>query len=507
MNFIDKIENEMKIEKSRTWNGAVAYKTSGNALLDFSFETAALRQADPAEIAKRWTNVYFEDPLTAMKYLFWLRDCRGGNGERRIFRVILRWLAFNKPAVFNQVLGLVPEFGRYDDILSLLDGELPYEAFVKVIITVSRQLSKDVEALKEGKPVSLLAKWLPSESTSSQITRERACKLIAALKMSARSYRKIVTKLRRATNVVEQKMSAREWDEIDYAAVPSQANLKYMNAFLRQDEERRKAYLESLKKGETKINAGTLQPHEIVKEYRPGQYRSKVDEYNESLEQLWKALPNVAVDNALVVQDSSGSMTWGSGSVTPIHVATALAIYIAEHNTGIWKGKYLTFSDNPKLIDLTNCKTLRDKLLKVYSICEYANTDIKKTMDLILRTAVKNHCPPEEMPKRAILISDMQFDAACQGRPDESLFDGIAREFEDAGYKMPQICFWNVNLISTGTIPMQQNELGVVLAGGYSPQIMKMFMSGETDPYKALLSVINTERYKPVEDALAGIEM
>lgn len=513
MNFMNAMKNELNKEKTYTENGAVAYAISGKELLDFSFETTALRDASEPEIENKFMGVYFENPLVAMRYLFWLRDCRGGNGERRIFRVCLKALAKNKPSVAKVVLPLVSEYGRWDDLWCLLDTDLKDN----VIRLVLKQLDADISAVYNNQKISLLGKWMPSENTSSAETRRFAKILREGLGISPKSYRKTLSLLRSYGNVVETYVSANNWSEINYSAVPSQANLRYKNAFMRHDMERRNAYLDSLVRGDAKINAGVLQPHEIVAKYNPRSWwggKVEVNNYDETLEQLWKALPDVSVENAMVVRDGSGSMTCNRyGGAEPLAVASALAIYIAEHNTGVWKDKFITFSHKPKLIDLSNCKTLRDKLVETYAHDECENTNIEATMDLVLQTAIANHCTQDELPARIIIVSDMAFDSATttyegwQRNPvDESLFDGIARKFEDAGYLMPKIVFWNVNQGNVkGGIPMQQNKLGVVLMSGYSTQLMTMAMSGETDPYKVLLETISVERYNPVEDAVKDV--
>lgn len=518
-NFMNAMKMELNNEKTFTSNGAVAYKTSGKELLDFNFAVSAMRNEFNEIIKQKYSGVYFEDPLVAVKFLFWLRDCRGGNGERKIFRACLEWLAENKPNVAMALIGLVPEYGRWDDLWVLLDTDLRDD----VVEFVRKKLEEDMELSMSGKPISLLEKWMPSINTSSAVTKRYAKILCEGLALSERGYRKTLSKLREYLDVVERKMTAKEWSEIDYSKVPSQANIKYSNAFLRNDEERRREFLASLVKGETKINAGTLQPHEIVSKYTNSTcgWSSAVKPYDEALEQLWKALPDVTLNNTLVVRDGSGSMTGGYGTkVRPLDVATALTIYMADHNTGIWKDKFITFSANPQMIDLSNCETLHDKLVQTYSHDDCENTDIEKVMMLVLNTAKRNHLSQDEMPGRIVICSDMQFDSCCVvydrstrtrwGYPvshyaDETLFETIAKRYKDAGYLMPKICFWNLSGSINGTIPMQQNELGVVLASGFSVQIMKMFMSGETDPYKVLLETINSERYDAVEQALSKI--
>jgi len=297
-------------------------------------------------------------------------------------------------------------------------------------------------------------------------------------------------------------MSAREWGEIDYEKVPSKANLIYNSAFLRNDENRRRKYLESLKKGEAKINAGTLQPHEIIAKYSHGW---GVKSYDEALEQLWKNLPDMTISRTLCVRDGSGSMySHISDNTTCLDVATALTVYMADHNTGSWKHKFITFSSHPEVVDISSCNSLHDKLDKILQYEDCSNTDIYKTMKLILDTAVNNSIPQEEMPSLIAILSDMQFD----GRSfhfNKTLFEDIIDEYEAVGYKMPKICFWNINDRGEKSIPIQQNDLGLILCSGFSVQIMKMFMSNKLDPYEILLDTINSPRYDAVEEAVVNI--
>lgn len=503
MNFMNALENETNKRMTLTDNGALAYETSGKKLLDFLFATTTLRKANSQQICREFSGVYFENPLIANKFAFWLRDCRGGNGERRIFRNYLVWLAKNKPEVAKAVIKLVPEYGRVDDLWCLLDTELKDS----IISWIEIKIKDDVENYKNGKPISLTAKWLKSENSSSNESKRIAKIIREGLGMTPRQYRKMLSALRKYLDVTEVKTSANRWGEIDYETVPSQANVKYSNAFMRHDEDRRIEYLESLKKGEAKINAKVLQPHEIVRKYtrRDGWY-TKANTYDEALEQLWKALPVKSLDNTLVVRDGSSSMCSGYGTtMCPLDIATGLAIYMAGHNHGIWKDKFITFSASPKFIDLSNCKNLHDKLVKTYHEDECSNTDIERTMMLILKTAVDNNCSQEDMPKNIVICSDMQFDYGIQHNLTKSLFDKIARKYKNAGYKLPRIIFWNLSGSVNKTIPMQQNELGIALMSGFSVQLLDMVMSGETDPYKVVLETINSPRYDAVEEAVKDI--
>ena len=514
MNFMEAMKTENNQRKTFTENGAVAYETAGKALTDFVFATTAFRNESEEAIQKEFAKVYFENSMDASKLAFWERDCRGGNGERRLFRVCLKWLAKNKPEVAKAVIKLVPEYGRFDDLWCLLDTSIKKEvcAFVK------EQIEDDMEKSIVGKPISLLAKWLPSINTSSSETRHYAEILRNYLGLTPRQYRKTLARMRQYLDVVEVKTSANRWNEINYESVPSQANIKYTDSFMRHDLERRTEYLESLKKGDTKIIASVLQPHEIVSKYTG--YFGDVHEYDEALEQLWKALPAKSLDNTLVVRDGSGSMTGGYNTkIKPLDVATGLAVYMADHNHGCWKDKWITFSSNPKIIDQSGCENIHDKFVLAYDEAECSNTDIEKTMMLILNTAINNHCSQEDMPKNIVIVSDMGFDVGTRQvirstygfgnftsvDVTKSLFDDIADAYKEAGYQLPRIIFWNVAGEMKNGIPMQQNELGVILISGFSVQLLDMVMSGETNPYKAILETINSLRYQAVEDAIKDI--
>ena len=361
--------------------------------------------------------------------------------------------------------------------------------------------------------ISLLAKWMKSENASSKETKRYAKIIREGLGMTSREYRKTLSEMRKYIDIVERKMSAKQWNEINYEAVPSRANLIYNNAFLRNDEERRREYLGKLEKGEAKINASTLFPHDIVHKYMSSNSwwsGDRVKSLDTTLEGLWKALPNTVkgCDNTIVVADGSGSMTvnvGGNTSVTALDVANALAIYFAERSSGEFKDKYITFSHTPQLVDFSNAKTLREKIQIALRHNEVADTNIEATFDLILKTAVNNHMSQEDMPKNILIISDMEFNQATSYRePNETLFATIAKKYAVHGYQLPKLVFWNVNS-RTGTIPVKENDCGVALVSGFSVNVVNMVMSNKLDPYECLLDVLNTERYQPIEEAVRDI--
>lgn len=504
--MITDLKNELSNTKQLTENGAVGYMTTGKELLDLNFKTSSLRNMNEDEILRIFLKAFYEDKLLAIKWLFFLRD-RAGMGERRSFRVILNSLGHQYPIIAKELISLVPEYGRWDDLYSLMDGDLTEH----VVDFIYQQLDEDCGNYLNKKPISLLAKWLPKESTKKYKKVYKI--LVKKLGMTPKEYRRIVSDLRKYLDVVEVKMSANEWNKVNYNSVPSKANLLYKDAFLKHDEERRNEYLENLKNGNenTKINAKVLMPHEIVHNYTSPLYDGwhlRIKSYDETLEQLWKSLPDY-VDGegfSMFVRDGSGSMTdrIGNTNTTCLDVSTALAIYFSEHCKGEYKDNFITFSNRPKVIDLSNCSSLREKIEKCYTEDDWTNTDIYKVFKLVLDVAVKNQYVQEELPKNIVILSDMEFDDATTTRDHKTLFETIQAEYLLHGYDLPRLVFWNV-CSRTGTIPLKTNKNGVCLVSGFNHTIMDMVLNGELDPYKCLVNKLNSSRYDAVEKAVKNL--
>ena len=513
MSFMDSLKETLNedMNVSVTENGAVGYRTSGKNLLDINFAVSSMRNMNDKAIEDKFAKAFYEDKLLAIKWMFYARDARLGIGERRLFRVCMRFLEKEHLEIAKVVISLVPEYGRWDDLWCLLDTSLKDD----VINLVREQLTKDMENLNHNKPTSLLGKWCPSENASSKETKRLAKIIREELNVTPRQYRKMLTKLRKYLKVVETYMSAKEWNAIDYAAVPSRANLIYNSAFLRNDEERRREYLSKLEKGETKINAGVLFPHDIVHKYseNSGWYSRVKSSDDVTLEELWKALPDFVKDagNTICVADGSGSMTVkvGGTQVSALEVANALAIYFAERSSGQFKDNYITFSRRPQLVDLSKGKSLREKIAIALKYDEVADTNIEAVFDLILQTAINKKMTQDELPQNILILSDMEFNScACSNSGYRSvkkrLFKVVANKYAEHGYKLPRLVFWNINS-RTGTIPVKENELGVALVSGFSPAIVKMVLSNKTDPFECLVEQLNTERYDAVEAAVKDI--
>lgn len=505
--MITDLKNELSNTKQLTENGAVGYMTTGKELLDLNFKTSSLRNKSEDEIFKLFLKAFHEDKLLAIKWLFFMRDAREGMGERRSFRIILNGLGHQHPTIAKELISLVPEYGRWDDLYSLMDGDLTEY----VVDFTYQQLQEDCGNYLNKKPISLLAKWLPKESTKKY--KKVYNILLKKFGMTPKKYRRIVSDLRKYLDVVEVKMSANEWNKVNYNSVPSKANLLYKDAFLKHDEERRNEYLENLKNGNenTKINAKVLMPHEIVHNYTSPLYDGwhlRIKSYDETLEYLWKSLTDY-VDGegfSMFVRDGSGSMTdrIGNTNTTCLDVSTALAIYFSEHCKGEYKDNFITFSNRPKVIDLSNCSSLREKIEKCYTEDDWTNTDIYKVFKLVLDVAVKNQYAQEQLPKNIVILSDMEFDDATTTRDHKTLFETIQAEYLLHGYDLPRLVFWNV-CSRTGTIPLKTNKNGVCLVSGFNPTIMDMVLSGELDPYKCLVNKLNSSRYDAVEKAVKNL--
>lgn len=475
---------------TRTENMALTHKSTLNDVLDLFYHAPAKRGQD---VTSLFANAYNENALLAIKIMFYTRDVRGGQGERELFRQMLNWMYTNDLRAFDAVAGLVPEYGRWDDMLSFVDSDI-----------VRRLVSVQFNADMRAEHPSLLAKWMPSENTSSVKTRALAAKWRVILGFTPRQYRLRLSALRQRINVLERLMSAGEFGAIDYSTVPSNAGLRYRKAFSKRDAERYVAYLESVKKGEAKINSTTLYPYDLVKTYITDRmYGSRNNSIDETIELQWKALPNYAETdkNALVVCDVSGSMFNGSSNIAPINISVSLAIYIAERNKGAFKNNFITFSANPTLITLKG-NTLKGKVEQVFSAGVGYNTNIQAVFDMLLRVAMQNGIPQSDMPESIFVISDMEFDDSNVGGRTTN-FDVIKRKYAAAGYDMPKLIFWNVNSRGMQT-PVTMDEKGVLLVSGASPSIFMSAVNAKAiTPYDMMLEKLNEERYAPIEEALA----
>ncbi len=483
-NFLDALKEEAN--KTLTENGAVTYRSSGSECVDLFGSIGALRSANDEDIVRRFIKAWAEDRDIAMKILFYARDIRGGLGERRVFRVIFSALAALEPESVRKNIALIPEYGRWDDLLELLGT--PCEA--DALAFIKEQLSADLAALEAGEQVSLMAKWLPSVNASSEETKKQAQIIAAAMGMNSAQYRKALSALRAEIKILENNLREKDYT-FDYSKQPSKAMFKYRKAFNRNDGERYSEYLNSVEKGEATLHTGTLLPYELV---RSAMTTSDTKE-RKSLDVTWKALEDFTDGrNALVVIDGSGSM-YGFGNPRPCDVALSLGIYFAERNTGLFHDHFITFSTNPKLVEIKG-KDLTERVRYCKSFNEVADTNIQKVFELILTAAVKNGLPQSEMPETLYIISDMEFNI-CTQDAGKTNFEYAKELYASHGYRLPQVVFWNVQSRQE-QVPVKMNEQGVALVSGCSPRIFGMVMQNELDPYKFMMKTIGSERYAPV---------
>lgn len=472
MNLIQAIQKESSKEINS--KGALAFNTTLDKVLDYFSLGGTSGSEESLELFK---GAFLENPELALKCMFYLRDIRSGQGLRENFRYALNFLAQNSPETLKGKLHLVPEFGRWDDLYSLVGTPLENES--KGVI--KEDFEKDLKSLKASNSVSLLGKWLKSENASSLETKKLGRWTRKALGLTPKEYRLSLTKLRKALNVVEVPMSSGDFDSIDFSAVPSKAMLKYRSAFHRNTDKFLE-YIQSVKDGAQKINARTLYPHEIVTKLQ----FSTPDE-TKVLEALWENLPSFEGD-VLCMVDVSGSMTG-----LPMEVAISLGLYVSERSSA-FKNTFLTFSETPELVTLPE-GSLSTKV-RFMRRCNWGyNTDITKAFKLILDSAVKHNISQEEMPERLIVFSDMEFDEACSW--DDSTYSLIRKMFTDYGYEMPALVFWNLR--SYGRIPVQKDFLGVKTLSGFSVNLMESVLKDDyMTPLEYMLSILKSERYSEI---------
>lgn len=472
---------------THTENGAVTYISTQSACLDLFATVGALRGADDAEIEARFVRAYTEDPDLAMKLLFFARDIRGGIGERRVFRVILSWLAKNEPQSVEKNLKYVAEFGRFDDLLCLMGTPCEQTA----LQYIKEQLQKDRTALDTQGEVSLLAKWLPSVNASNKDTVKQAKRIARALGMNDAAYRKLLTALRKKIRILENYLREKDYS-FDYAKQPAKAMFKYRKAFLRNDMERYQAFLELVAQGKETLHTSALTPYEII---RPFFDEEVSEEERKAIDVSWNAQEDFTDgENALVVIDGSGSM-YGWAVPRPADVALSLGIYFAEHNKGRFHNHFITFSEHPQLVEIKG-QDIYEKVNYCRTFNEVANTNIQRVFELLLDTAVKHHLPQDEMPAKLYFISDMEFDACvCDGSLTNFMY--AKKLFAQHGYQLPEVVFWNVASRNCQQ-PVTQNEQGVALVSGASPRIFSMLKAGVLSPYAFMLSVLGAERYAQI---------
>jgi hypothetical protein len=470
----------MQTNDSLTENGMSTNSSSLNHCVDLFFQIGAMRGQDKQRLINAFTKAFAEDSLTAMRLLFWARDVRGGAGERQIFRDIVTYLAINRKDALSKNLGLFAEYGRWDDLLVLVGTPLETEA-----------LSIISEAIKSGN--GLAAKWAPRPNVGNRDKKKQANALRKYMGLTPKEYRKMLVE---NSNTVEQLMCSKEWGKIEYSKLPSKAMSDLMKTFSRNDLERFQAYLESIEKGEAKINAGAVYPYDIIKNMKQGN--------NQGANAQWNALPNYMESNneyVLPLVDVSGSMSCpagGNANVTCMDVAISLGLYISERNVGPFKDAFVTFSESPKL------QILKGNLSERYQQLSYADWDMSTNLEAafkeILDKAVKSNVPQAEMPTMILILSDMEFNSAVRSRSwNPTAQQMIESMYTEAGYKIPKLVYWNIQSRGDNNKPVHFDTNGTCLVSGFSPALLTNLLAGkDMTPITMMMSVINSERYSSV---------
>lgn len=465
--------NAVRTQNTRTTNGMVAKIGTGNNATDLFFKIGASRGKD---IIPTFVAAFAENQNYALRIAAWARDIRGGSGERKIFRDILTYLEKHNPDAAKALARKVPELGRWDDLLVFTGSELKSYAF---------DLIRDALASGNG----LAAKWMPRKGPV-------AVELRNYLGWTPKFYRKRLVEL---TKVVESQMCSQDWDNINFNHVPSLASARYKKAFARHTEKYGQwasalVSTDPKVREEVKVNAGAVYPYDVLK----GFHNFGKSELN-VIQAQWDALPNYVGDaNILPLVDVSGSMSspaggYGSKSgVTCLDVAVSLGLYLADKNTGKFKDTFLTFSTTPVLTTLKG--NIIQKVQQMNSSHWDMSTNLEAAVKLILKVAIEGNVPQSEMPKVLLILSDMQFNSAV--RSNDTALSMIARNYEDRGYTMPQIVFWNLN--AADNVPVSSTENGTALVSGFSPAIVKSILKADLSkftPEGIMLDTIMNPRY------------
>lgn len=505
--------NAMKAQDNfkQTENGAVAKKSTMSKLYDLFALGGSYRSRTESECILLFKEAYQENPVYALKCLWYLRDILEGQGERRFFRVCLKWLAtYDKKAVLRNLETIARDgFGRWDDLFVLFDT--PCEEAVMALI--EKQLVIDLRAYQAGGAVSLLGKWIPSENSSSTKTKHDARKIIAALHVTPREYRKTLSALRERIHVVERLMSQNRWDEIDFSHLPSRAGLIYRKAFERRDMIQEK-YREFAKDTSTKVNAGKLYPYDVVREAQKvmhcdsyWNYGSREPRFDDTqrliVNKYWENLKNVFPEgenfNAMVVCDTSSSMLSGaSNTATPMQVAVSLAMYAAERANGPFRNHYISYSRRARLVEVQGIDFC-DKVSRIIrsNVCE--NTNLESVFDLVLDTAMQNRLPRNAMPQTLVVVSDMEVDrSAGISNQKETFMNSMRRKWAQKcnnHYDFPNVVFWNVS--ARNNTFLDDPRAGISFVSGCSPTLFTQILTGK-DGIDLMLDKLNSERYQAI---------
>lgn len=479
-----------------TENGAVSYPVD-DPLVELFYK--ALRDTPDEKMREMVRNAWCDSngdsrvrQLHTLKLLFHLRWCRGGKGERNMFRIAMDELI--KIGATDHVranLENYPFFGYWKDLLFLLGTDLETDS----IKLFTDQLATDQTNLASGngKLITLAGKWAPSEGKEFDRKFGATRKFCRALGINSAMYRKtVVAPLRRQLQIVESKMCDHEWGNIKYEHIPALARLKYANSFRKHDPERYLQYMQDVASGKTKMNIKMVYPYQLVEKFIGGNSKASYPS-DEDLDVMWNELVKQTrqelVDSganlqALGVADLSGSMQG-----IPMQNSVALSLLWAELCEGRFHGHFYTFSRSAKLLKIEG-STLKEKVAWIMSHAEIENTNFQAVFDDMLTHAGLWSLPPELYPQTVYVFTDGQFDQMVQNGSKTHL-DVLVEKHRDAGYALPRIIFWNLRG-DTVDFPSPGDRQGVAMISGFSPSLMTLIMKGqEISPVGIMLQALS----------------
>ena len=511
MNFFRKTLEILK----RTWNNAVTNESTLNFNLDMFAYSSRDPKQDYEKNKNRFKNALIENDEIALANLLYTLDIRNGKGERALFKSYFYTLIEMNKDCAIQILPYIPELGRWDYVFEGIGTEIEENVYE----LIRAYLMMDIKNYNENKPVSLLAKWLPSIKTHNK-KNYFAVKLAKKLNLTEKEYRKILSKLRDSLNIVEKHITNKEYEKIEYISVPSKAMVKYKNLFFTKDEVRFKEFIEELKDSK-KAKYDNLFMNDFAKMYLDNLMKiginyfyertikeacrllfnnfflKDLEENSQILSQnfkneknlintMWKKQSKIEFDkNVLVIADTSGSMEG-----TPFETAISLAIYISQNNKSEeWRNKFIIFSSDCIEYSYDKDAEFTDIIDNIPLIAE--NTNIDKVFKKILNDSIEKNLPQLD---EVIIISDMEFDMV-QDKKDMSNFKHWKSEFAKYNYELPKIIFWNVAR-NVESFPVTKLDYGTCLVSGYSKNILKSIIDIENfDPIDIMLKTLEKKNY------------
>lgn len=466
---MSKLFNVSNIKAARTENGAVTHASSGEATLDMFSQMGAMRN-NQSGFMELFNRAVKQNPELAVRALQYLRDVRGGIGERKLFRNAVTELIKHHKDYALRLLPKIPVIGRWDDVLVYFGTNLEKDALGLIFAGLADESTR-----------ALVAKWMPHNSRNENFKVIRR-----ALGVSPKELRKLFSSY---AKVVETDITEGNFDNIDYEKLPSRAAARYQKLFLNKGGEKYQKYVQSLQKGTAKVNATTLTPADVLVATRHG--------VASVAQAQWEALPdymNGNSENILCMTDVSGSMTCENfGAVNALDIGVALSIYCAERDNGIFKDKLMAYSTNPFFIDISGGNTLKEKENIVRKHVEYGSTNLQKAFNEIVNLAVKHNLSQEDLPSKVIVFSDMEFDSVFGYKTN---FEAMNQVFTEHGYTAPQVIYWKLAARSTNNYTNRMTDKRVAMVGGFSAATLKSVLGGEDlTPLGVMLKAILDSRY------------